>query len=156
MTPAQQSALESVAGRALTPTDIAAIDALLPARQDVQIAAVLTAGQPPRTVSVAVEEVFDALFETGDYVTLKQAQLSGNALAVMAFGMLADAKTIGPGKVNLQSTVTTGMLDQLQAADLLSQAGRDALTARSTVAADPIHYNAVSDALNVAEGRMVL
>lgn len=156
MTPAQQSALESVAGRALTPTDIAAIDALLPARQDVQIAAVLTAGQPPRTVSVAVEDVFDALFASGDYVTLKTAQLAGNPLAVMAFGMLADAKSIGPGKVNLASPVTVGMLDQLQAADLLSQAGRDAIAARSIVAADQIHYNRVSDALNVAEGRMVL
>ena len=156
MTPAQQSALESVAGRALTPTDISAIDALLPARQDVQIAAVLTAGQPPRTVSVAVEDVFDTLFATGDYVTLKTAQLAGNSLAVMAFGILADAKAIGPGKVNLQSPVTVGMLDQLQAAELLSQAGRDALDARAVVPAEPIHYNTVSDALNVAEGRMVL
>lgn len=156
MTPAQQSALEAVCGRALTPTDIAAIDALLPARQDVQIAAVLTAGQPPRTVSVAVEDVFDALFETGDYAVLKQAQLAGNALAVMAFGMLSDAKSIGPGKVNLYSPVTVGVLDQLQAALLLSQAGRDALAERSVVTAEPIHYNRVSDALNVAEGRMVL
>lgn len=156
MTPAQQSALEALCGRALTPTDIAAIDALLPARQDVQIAAVLTAGQPHRELSLPVEDVFDVLFASGDYVTLKQAQLAGNALAVMAFGMLSDAKSIGPGKVNLKSPVTAGMLDQLQAADLLSQAGREALAERSVVTAEPIHYNRVSDALNVAEGRMVL
>lgn len=156
MTPAQQSALEAVAGRALTPTDIAAIDALLPARNDVQIAAVLTAGQPARQVSIAVEDVFDVLFASGDYVTLKTAQLAANPLAVMAFAVLADAKAIGPGKVNLASPVTSGLLDQLQAAELLSQAGRDALAARGIAPAEPIHYNRVSDALNVAEGRMVL
>lgn len=151
MTPTQQFALEGVVGRVLTADEIAAIDLLLPERNDTQIAAILAAGQPMRQVSVAVEDVFDALFSSGDYVTLKQAQLSGNPLAVMAFGMLSDAKSIGPGKVDLQSPVTYSMLDQLQAAELLSQAGRDALAARGVAQADPIQVNRVSDALNASE-----
>ena len=42
MTPAQQTALETVAGRALTPDEITSIDAYLPDRNDVEIAAILS------------------------------------------------------------------------------------------------------------------
>jgi len=151
MTPAQQSALESVAGRALTALDIAAIDPLLVNRQDVQIAAVLTAGQPRRRVSITVEDVFNALYASGDYVTLKQAQMAGNPLAALAFGFLSDAKALGPGRVDLDAAPTVAQLDALQAAGLLSQPGRDALDAAGWTDAEPIHYNRISDALNVAE-----
>lgn len=147
MTPAQQSALESLVGRSFTQGELDAIAPGLAAGNSEAVAALLTTMQPRQQVSVAVEAVFDVLFGTGDYVTLKQAQLAGNALAVMAFGMLADAKSIGPGKVNLRSPVTTGMLDQLQAASLLSQAGRDALDAASWIDAPAIHFSAVNAAL---------
>ncbi len=156
MTPAQQSALESVAGRALTADDIAAIDPLLPNRNDVEIAAVLTEGQPRRRKSITVETVFNVLYASGDYVTLKQAHMAGNPLAALAFGFLSDAKLLGPGRVDLYAPATVAQFDALQAAALLSQAGRDALDAAGWVDGEPINYNAVSDALNVAEGRMVL
>lgn len=156
MTPAQQSALEAVVGRPLSAEEVATIDALLADRNDVEIAAVLTAGQPPQQVSLAVEDVFDVLFSSGDYMTLKQAQLTGDATAIMAFAVLEDSKRIGSGKVNLQLPLTVALLDQLTAAGLLSAAGRAALDARATILGAPIHYNTVSDALNIAEGRLTL
>lgn len=156
MTPAQQAALESVAGRSLTPDEYVAIDGLLPLRNDVEIAAILSAGQPPEMVSIPVEDVFDILFASGDYTTLKTAQRSGNPQAVMAFDVLADAKNLGPGKVNLFAPLTAQLLDQLQQADLLTEKGRNALHDRGTIIARSIHYNTVSDALNIAEGRMTL
>lgn len=156
MTPAQQSALESVAGRPLTPVEIVAIDPYLADRNDVQIAAILSAGQPDVQVSILVEDVFVVLFASGDYMTLKAAQLQGNSDAAMAFAVLADAKNIGPGKVDVFSPITAGLLDKLQTASLLTQAGRDALSQRATQKAQPIHYNTISDALNIAEGRLTL
>lgn len=156
MTSEQLNALEMVADRPLTAEEIAAIEPLLVDRNDVEIAAVINDGRPDITVSVAVEDVFDVLYSTGDYVIVKTAQLQGNADAVMAFGFLLDAKTIGPGKVNLTAPLTVGMFDRLEAAGLLSATGRAALLARAKSKADPVHFNTVSDALNAAEGRLVL
>jgi hypothetical protein len=156
MTPEQQNALESVAGRALTPDDIAAIDPLLPNRNDVQIAAVLSASQRDVRRSIRVEELFQTLYEIGDYATIKSAEIAGNPLAVFVFAVLKDAKTLGPGLVNLDDPKTISLCDQLQEANLLSQDGRDALESLSIVRPQPIHYNKVSDALNVAEGRLTL
>ena len=156
MTPVQQSALEAVAGRALTPQEIINIDDLLPIRNDVAIAEVITLGKPSVMVSLKVEDVFDTLFSTGDYMTLKMAQLQGNPLALMAFAVLDDAKRIGSGMVNLNATPTAQMMTQLQGAELLSATGYAALVALATVPGEAVNYNAVSDALNIAEGRMTL
>lgn len=156
MTPAQQSALESVAGRTLSVDELNAIEPLLVDRNDVEIAAIINTGRKSVVKSLAVEDVYDVLFFSGDYLTLKSAQLAGDADAVMAFAVLLDAKQIGPGTVNIQAAPTVALFSKLQSSGLLSQAGLDALTARATVFADPIHYNTVSDALNIAEGRMTL
>ncbi len=156
MTPEQQNALEFVAGRPLTLDDIAAIEPFLLDRNDVQIAAILSAGQPDIRRSIRVEELFQTLYEIGDYVTLKSAEIAGNPLAVFVFAVLKDAKTLGPGVVNLDDTQTISLCDQLQEANLISQDGRDALESLSMVRPQPIHYNKVSDALNVAEGRLTL
>lgn len=156
MTPDQQTAIETVAGRLLTADELAAIDALLPARNDVQIADIINAGRLAVVQSIRVEDVFDVLYASGDYMTLKAAQLAGNTLATMAFSMLADAKAIGPGTVNLEAPVTVSLLDQLVAAELLSLSGNAALLAKATVRQQAIHYTTLSDALNVAEGRLTL
>ena len=118
MTPAQLSALEGVAGRPLTAPEIAAIEPLLPERNDVAIAAIINAGQPPIQRSIRVEDLFDVVFTTGDYLGLKAAQMQGNPLAVMVFSVLSDAKSIGPGMVNLLAQATVNLFDQLQAAGL--------------------------------------
>lgn len=156
MTPAQQAALESIAGRDLTPQEYVDIDALLPGRNDVAIAAILNAGQLPVMRSLRVEEVFGVVYSTGDYVALKTAQLQGHPLAVMVFSVLADAKNLGPGMVNLQEPATVDLFDQLQAIGLLSAASRTAFATLANVPPEVIHYNTVSDTLNIAEGRMTL
>lgn len=156
MTPEQKNALESVAGRTLTLDDITAIKPFLLDRNDVQIAAILSAGQPDIRRSIRVEELFQTLYEIGDYVTIKSAEIAGNPLAAFVFAVLKDAKTLGPGVVNLDDTQTISLCDQLQEANLLSQDGRDALESLSMVRPQPIHYNKVSDALNVAEGHLTL
>lgn len=156
MTPEQQNALESVAGRSLTLDDTATIEPLLLNRNDVQIAAILSAGQPDIRRSIRVEELFQVLYEIGDYATIKSAEIAGNPLVVFVFAVLKDAKTLGPGLVNLDDPQTISLCDQLQAANLLSQDGRDALESLSMVRPQPIHYNKVSDALNIAEGRLIL
>lgn len=156
MTPAHLATLESVAGRPLAPDEIAAIATYLPARNDVAIAAILSDGQSPVMRSIRVEDVFAIVFETGDYIGLKTAQLEGHPLAVMAFAVLEDAKKLGSGMVDLQSATTDGLFNKLEAAGLLSGASRAGFSGVASVKPPAISFNAVSDALNVAEGRMTL
>lgn len=151
MTPAQQAALENLSGRELFLEEVAVFAPLVDARNDAAIAGALTSGQPLRRVSIRVEDVFDVLYASGDYVTLKQAELAGNPLAVLAFAFLRDAKQIGPGTVNLDAPATVTQFDALQAAGLLSQAGRDALNEAGWAPGYPIQVNAVSDVLNRVE-----
>jgi hypothetical protein len=101
--------------------------------KDQAIADIINAETVEVMVSIPVEEVFDALFTSGDYLSIKQAQMGGNPVAAMCFAVLDDTKRIGPGRVNLELPGTKGLLDQLQSASLLTQGGRDALTARATV-----------------------
>jgi hypothetical protein len=117
---------------------IAAAPALLALVPDT--VAISAAMQSASSRPLAVEDVFDSLYTTGDYSTLKAAQLAGSPLAVAAFETLRDAKTIGPGKVNLALPATVDLLDQLQAAGLLTQAGRDALTARAATVTGPSEF----------------
>ncbi len=152
----QQTALESVAGRSLSTDELTAIDALLSERNDVAIAEVINTGATPVAESITVSDVFDILYLTGDYLTLKQSQLSANPLALMAFEVLKDAKEIGSGRVAIQSPTAQYLFGQLLSAGLLSQAGLDALNAASLKQPPTVHYNAVSDALNIAEGRLTL
>lgn len=104
-----------------------AILALVP-----DFAAIAAALATPELRPLTVEEVFDVLYESSDYLTLKTAQLQNNATALMAFAVLADAKSLGPGAVNLELASTVMLFDQLEAANLLSSAGRAALTAKAT------------------------
>lgn len=158
MTPAQQTALESLMGRALTQSEIDALNPLLDQnnRNDTAITAFINAGQADVIGSLSVSDVFDCLYESGDYATLKAAQLAGNPEAIAAFEMLYDAKNIGRDKVNLALATTIAQLDALEAAGLLSQAGRLAVTAKATSKATVRHLDEVSRALNIAEGRMVI
>lgn len=157
MTPEQLAALETLAGRTIDAAEQAQLDPyLLPDnRNDVAIAGLLNANAPDLNISIKVEDVFDVLFFSGDYLGLKQAQLSGNAQAAMAFAVLQDAKTIGPGTVNLNAPATVLLFDALQNDGLLSSVGRAALVAKSKRRPDAIPFQRVSDALNLAEGRMV-
>ena len=150
MTPAQQTALESISGRPLSDDDIAAIEPLLPERNDVAIAALL----PPK-------------------VTVQSTPIGiGTILAVLApnGGTFLDAlETLGQTDANVkwalklieQSNFDVGMAAtraQMIAFAQAAPAFSDGITALLATAerSEPIHYNAVSDALNIAEGRLTL
>lgn len=77
--------------------------------------------------SIPVEDVFDVLFTTGAWATIKVAAASGNANAGMANVILQDAKELGPGMVRLDAPATIALLDALETDGLLSSADRDAL-----------------------------
>ena len=150
MTPAQQAALEAVAGRPLLDSEINAIDPLLPDRNDVAISALL----PPK-------------------VTIVSTPIGiGTILAVLApnGGAFLDAlETLGQSDSNVkwalklieQSNFDVGMEATRQQMQAFAQAapsfaaGIAALLATAE-RSEPIHYNAVSDALNIAEGRLTL
>ena len=151
MTPAQQSALESVVGRALTQDEIDQIDPLLTSRNDMQIAEILSAGR----------------------TRLKSTPIGiGTILGVMApnGGAFLDAlETMGATDANVKwllKLIERGAFDigleasraQMQAYAQAVPALADAINALLQLGTepDPIHYNKFSDALNVAEGRMVL
>jgi hypothetical protein len=153
MTPQQQSALESVVGRTLTGDEITAIDPLLDPnnRNDVAIAAILSEGR----------------------VRLKSHEIGiGTVLGVMApdgGAFLDTLETIGASDSNVKwllKLIERGAFDvglpasraqmtaYAQAVPALAD-GINALLALG-VEQDPIHYNKISDALNIAENRMTL
>ena len=148
MTPAQQTALEAVAGRALTEDEIDAIDPLLPDRKDVQIAAILSVGR----VTTAYTEIGNGLI----LATIGLA--SGNTL-LDYLATDATFRHVRPlleqGRLDVSSALVRGALDQFAAGGVITQTEADVLKALAETP-NPIHYNAVSDALNIAEGRMTL
>lgn len=154
MTPAQQAALESVVGRALTQTEIDQIDPLLDYnnRQDMQIAEILSAGRVrTKPTLIGVGTILGAFSGTGG-------------------AFLDTLETIGQSNRDvhwlLEANIKRGAFD---VGDPASRAGLQAMAEQLPQYAagitkllqlgtepDPIHYNKVSDALNIAEGRMVL
>lgn len=161
MTPNQQAAIESVAGRALTAGELVAIDSLLAARNDVQIAAIISAGRV-RVVSHLIGErgILDVLGPVaGDAFLAALEAITADNLPVPLqpyFGALrrgiAWLKTDG---LDVGSATTRGLLDSLAAARVVAPESVAAIKALAE-RPDPIHYNPLSDALNIAEGRMTL
>lgn len=148
MTPAQQSALEAVAGHALTQAEIDAIDPLLLDRNDVEIAAILSVGR----VATAHTEIGNGLILATIGLT------SGNTL-LDYLATDATFRHVRPlleqGRLDVGSALVRGALDQFAAEGVITQAEANALKALAETP-NPIQYNAVSDALNVAEGRLTL
>lgn len=157
MTPAQQAALEALAGRTLTGTEITAIDPLLPERNDVAIAAILSAGrtrieskQIGRGTILAVMAPMGGLFlgtlrDIGD--TRPRTIDSANVAEVVGL--------IDRGEFDIGMEASREQLQLFATANAGMAPGIAALLAVAEVA-DPINYNAVSDALNIAEGRLTL
>jgi len=162
MTPAQQTALEAVAGRALTPGEIVAIDALLPVRNDVQIAAILSAGRVTLTPhEIGERGILDVLGPVAGDAFLSALESITGADQLPAplqpfYGAIrrgvAWLKTNG---LDIGSPTTRALLDSLANFGIVDGTAVTAIKARAEQP-DPIHYNAISDALNVAEGRMTL
>jgi len=151
MTPAQQAALESVAGRPLTPQETIDIDALLPVRNDVAIAAILSVGrvitQPtPIGIGTALAVMAPA---GGDFLNALETMGAADANVKWAL------KMIEQGTFDVGHPVTRAQLQGFAAAVPATAAAIDALLAVAE-SPDPVRYSTVSAALNVAEGRAML
>lgn len=151
MTPAQQAALESVAGRVLTQDEIDQIDTWLPNRNDVEIAAVLSVGRTRlRSHEIGIGTILAVMSPNGGAFL--------NALEAMG---ASDPNIKWLLKLIERGTFDVGLAASRSQMQAYAQAIPELAPAISAllqlgVEPDPIHYNAVSDALNVAEGRMVL
>ena len=151
MTTAQQSALEAVAGRALTGEEIAAIDLLLPERNDVAIAAILSTGRvktQPTLIGIGTALAVMAP-SGGEFLNALESMGATDANVKWALKMI-EQQTFDVGHA-----VTRAQLDSFAGASPEMAAAVGALLDVAEVA-DPINYNAVSDALNIAEGRVTL
>ena len=151
MTPAQQSALEAVAGRALTGEEIAAIDLLLPERNDVAIAAILSTGRvKTQPTLIGIGTVLAVMAHSGgEFLNALESMGATDANVKWALKMI-EQQTFDVGHA-----VTRAQLDSFAGASPEMAAAVGALLDVAEVA-DPINYNAVSDALNIAEGRVTL
>lgn len=151
MTTAQQAALEAVAGRALTGDEIAAIDLLLPARNDVAIANILSAGRvktQPTPIGIGTVLAVMAPFG-GEFLNALESIGATDANVKWAL------KMIEQGTFDVGHPVTRKQLQEFADATPAMSAAITALLAVGE-RTDPINYNAVSDALNIAEGRVTL
>lgn len=150
MTPTQQSALESLAGRALTAEDIVAIEPHLAERNDVAIAALLPAKVTIQSTPIGIGTILAVLAKNG-----------GAFLDALETAGQSDPNVKWALKLIEQSNFDVGMAstrDQMVAFAQAAPAFSDGIVALLATAerTEPIHYNAVSDALNIAEGRITL
>lgn len=150
MTPEVRTALGQLLGRGLTDAEVGAIEPYLAARNDVAIAGILSAGRTrPAVREIGNGTVLEVLgIEVGN---LLLDELSNNSIYRHVKPLLDQ------GRLRIDSTLVQATLQGFAAGGtpILSQAQADALCALGK-AADPIHFNVVSNALNIAEGRLVL
>lgn len=151
MTPEQKIALESLVGRELSEQEITDIDPLLRDRQDIQIAEILSVGRV-RLVETYVDE--GKILSTIGLV-------AGNALldAIDADPLFKHAKKQLTNRgLDVSQALVRQSLDAMAASEFVSGFEKPHADAIKNLARqpDPVHFNAVSDALNVAEGRLTL
>lgn len=156
MTPAQQQALEAVAGRALTAEDIAVLDPLLAFgnRNDVAIAAHLSTGRT-RPVRVPIADIQAYMQARGIWWVVKEAAADPQHPGQAAASAVLEVATARYDNVDFQLSFVGFILGALVTAELLHPDDYAELLAMASEP-DPLHYNTVSDALNRAEGRMTL
>lgn len=161
MTPAQQLALENVAGRALTQGDIDQLDPLLDgnSRNDVAIAALLSVGRTAVAEYWLTDRglVSDLVKASGsndlsDAILTKLDALAASSRSTKAMmnRLENDVRGINFGDVELRAQFQ--VLEQLGVFEATEVAALLALAQKPQA----IAIEAVSHALNVAEGRMTL
>jgi hypothetical protein len=148
MTPAQQTAIEAVFGRALTATEATAITPSVDARNDAAVATYLSGLRPKKLAPT----------EIGNGSILDTMGLAvGNALLDAIHGNASYKYVVtllDQGRLRLDSALVQGTLtamvgQPLSTAMTLAQPSVDALNALALVA-DPVTTNQISDALNGA------
>ena len=151
MTPAQQAALETLVARPLTAGEVAEIEPLLPNRNDVQIAAILSAGRARlRSHMIGIGTILAELAPAGGAFLDGLEQIGATDPNVKWLLKLIErgAFDVGLGASRAQMQAYATAMPELAA-------GINALLQLGTEP-DPIDYNAVSRALNIAEGRTIL
>lgn len=146
MEPIQQSALEVLAGRALTAEESAQMDPLLASRDDVEIAAVLSIGRTRmQSTLIGVGTIIEVLgahgSSGGEFMDALVVVGQTNRDAYWAMSLLR-AGTFDLSKPASQMQIA-GLAESLPD----HAAGLIALAAMAQVP-DPVHYIAVSNALN--------
>lgn len=170
MTEAQQTALEGLVRRSLTAGEIVAIDALLPARNDVAIAALLSVGREKIVTRMVGERGIKSLACLPRHYhallqTLKDAQtatpswfspvLTAAGIAADDIPALADDLGCAYGWLKQDAGLDVGAAGVRKMLDAIAVGVPLALPACAAAKAlavhpDPIGVNAVSDALNGA------
>lgn len=142
MTPAQQSALEAIAGRGLTADEMAAIEPHLASRNDGAIAALLPAAVNVVSTPIGVGTILAVMAPSGG------GFLNGlEGLAAADANVKWSLKLIERGEFDIGHPVTRM---QLSAFAQGNPALAPAISALLAVAerTEPVSTNAVSDALN--------
>ncbi|HSD36094.1 MAG TPA: hypothetical protein VLC92_01215 [Rhodocyclaceae bacterium] len=151
MTSEQQAALAAVAGKALSAEQVAIVEPMLAARDDVAIAAALSVGRT-RLVpcKIGVGSILAAL-NPGGGAFLEAVEAMGATDLNVKWAMYL----IKSGELDVGMAVTREMLTAFAAEHPGLAASVAALMALAEVP-EVVGYNLVSDALNIAEGRMTL
>ena len=151
MTPEQQTALESLVDRMLTNEEVTEIDQYLPQRNDVAIADVLSRGRVrASTCLIGIGTILSVLnpIAGGAALDALEAMKANNSAVKWAFYLLESGNLdIGLPATRLQVDALVGPVFSHEQAAALKAIAEEA---------DPINYNSVSDALNIAEGRLTL
>ena len=150
MTPAQQAALESVCGQALIPEQIAAIEPYLADRNDVGIASLLPAKVSIVSTPIGIGTILAVLAPNGGaFLDALESAGASDPNVKWALKLIEQSNfDVGMGATRAQMGAFA------QAAPTL--AGGIAALLATAERTEPTHYNAVSDALNIAEGRLTL
>jgi hypothetical protein len=151
MTGDQKSALEKVVGRVLTTEEITALGPLLDIRNDVEIARLLSLGRTRQVpTQVGVGTVMAAMGERGG-AFLDAVTSLGVEDRQVYWGFDPVRRAVLDLSVPVARTMLAALRTKLPAyaddIDQLLVLGAEP---------DPIDFNRISDALNVAEGRMTL
>jgi len=148
----QIAALEAVAGRALTSTEKASIDPLVQVRNDVAIAALLSAGRTKHgPTQIGEGTVVAVLGDPRGGMFLDAVVDLGEQDRTVYWGMAP----VRRGVLDLSIPAARASLAALKERLVEFADDIDKLL-KCGVMPDPIHFNTVSDALNKAEGRMTL
>lgn len=159
MTPAQQTALESLVDRPLTPAEITSIDPHLDAntRNDRAIAEILSIGRSSIRSNVIGELRFLTAYSAGlaaaDTVLGK---LETHAAAILPLSRIVKRLLrllTGNTGLDMGNPAVRAVFDSLTADGIITVEEGTTIKLMGEFSA-PIHYNEVSRVLNTAEGRL--
>ncbi|WP_305821389.1 hypothetical protein [Massilia brevitalea] len=147
----QIDALAVVAGRALTPAELVVLEPLVCARNDVEIAAILSVGRTAYGATQIGEGTVVAVMDPRGGLFLDAVVELGQVDRDVHWGMAP----VRRGVLDLSVPAARASLIALRS-KLPNYAAEIDKLLQVGVVPDPIDFNVVSDALNNAEGRMTL